>query len=120
MNDLTPGVSRLQLITGTLLSGLAWYFAIDLSGSFGWLLWIAPLPLLLIAFRSTARQTFACAFVAYLIGRLNWVPFLLKLMPAVPVIIITVLLTLLYALVILGTRRIVLARTNFITVLAYP
>ncbi len=109
-----------EFILTTLLTGIILYYAIDLSGTFGWALWIAPMPLLLIAFRSSGWQIFICSFIGCLIGRLNWVPYLSRVMPPMPVVIITILIALLYALVILGTRRIVMARNNFLAIFAYP
>jgi apolipoprotein N-acyltransferase len=117
---MNKNVGQIRLFLGTLLSGLAFFFAIDLSGSFGWLLWIAPLPILLIAFRSTGKQTFLCAFIACLIGRLNWVEYLNRVLPVALVVVFTLILPVLYALVILGVRKMVLARDHFTAIFAYP
>jgi apolipoprotein N-acyltransferase len=117
-NDQRP--TPRELIIAVLLTGFMFYYAIDLRGWFGWELWIAPLPLLLIAFRVSGWKLFTCAFAGCLIGRINWIPYLARVMPLAPAILISVLIALLYAAVMVGTRRIVLARNNFIAVFAYP
>ncbi len=103
-----------------ILSGILWYFAVDISGSYGWLLWIAPLPLLIIALKSSARVTFLCAFIAYFIGRLSWVPYLMRVLPVFLVPVFTLLMPLLYAFTLMGIRRIVLKWDNAWMVLVYP
>jgi len=104
----------------TLLSGSAWYFAVDVSGQYGWLLWIAPLPLLLVAFQSSSKVTFSSAFVAYFIGRCSWIPYLLKVVPVFLVPVFTLLLPLIFALAMLGARRAWLKQNNALAIFAYP
>jgi apolipoprotein N-acyltransferase len=52
-----------------LLSGICFYFGFSLNGNFGWLIWIAPIPILYISLFVKPRQAFGLAFLAYLIGR---------------------------------------------------
>jgi apolipoprotein N-acyltransferase len=101
-------------------SGLLWYLAVDVSGDFGWLLWIAPLPLIVIAFQSTTRVTFLCAFIAYFIGRLSWVPYLMRVLPVFLVPVFTLLMPLIYALTLIGVRKLVLKWNNAWMILIYP
>jgi apolipoprotein N-acyltransferase len=119
MNKQSPP-TKITLATATLLSGLLWYFAIDISGKYGFLLWIAPLPILWISYQSTARIAFVCAFVAYLLGRLSWVPFLLVLMPVVPIIILTLLPPVFFGFYIWLNRWIVSKSQSAWSVLAFP
>ena len=81
--------AKIILATAAIVSGLLWYFTNHLSGNFGFLLWIAPLPILLISFKTKGKTVFLFAFIAYLIGRLSWVTYLAQLIPLVPIIIVT-------------------------------
>src|SRR5579871_3384249 len=93
-----PQLSLAQLSIFTLISAVLWYFALAIDDSLGWLVWIAPLPLLLIAFQSKWWQALLCTFIAYLIGRLSWFPFLSKVLPGFVAIIITILSPIVYSL----------------------
>ncbi len=103
-----------------LLSGLCFYFGFSLNGNSGWLIWIAPVPVLYISLIVKPRQAFSIAFVAYLIGRMSWFSYLKSVMPVVPAILFTVLLPLIFALIILVARKIVLKSQHWFSVFAYP
>jgi apolipoprotein N-acyltransferase len=103
-----------------LLSGLCFYFGFSLNGNFGWLIWIAPIPVLHISLITKPRRAFGLSFLAYLIGRLSWFPYLKSVMPVVPAILFTILLPLIFALIILATRKIVLNAQHWFSVFAYP
>jgi len=55
-----------------LLSGICFYFGFSLNGNFGWLIWIAPIPILYFSLIVKPRQAFSFAFLSYLIGRMSW------------------------------------------------
>jgi len=112
--------SRYSNWIATLFSGVLWYFAVDISGDFGWLLWIAPLPLLFIALTSSARVTFICAFIAYLIGRLSWVPYLMRVLPFFLVPVFTLLMPFVYAWTLTGVRGLILKWNRAWAILIYP
>src|SRR6185436_17864843 len=112
-------MQRWWIVINVLVSGLCWYLSFDLSGSFWYLLWLAPIPVLLISIHLSAKQTFLAAFGAYLIGRLNWVPFLLAVLPMTLVIAFTVLIPVIFALILILTRRIILKQNNW-SVFAFP
>jgi apolipoprotein N-acyltransferase len=112
--------SKLTVVAATLASALLWYFAIDISGKFGFLLWVAPLPILSVSLQSSAKTSFFCAFLAYLLGRISWIPFLSVLMPLIPVIIITVLPAVLFGMYIWLNRWIVLKSQSAWSVFAFP
>jgi apolipoprotein N-acyltransferase len=112
--------SKITLVAATLLSGLLWYFAIDISGRFGFLVWVAPLPILWISLQTSGRISFLCAWLAYLLGRLSWVPFLMVLMPVVPTILVTLLPPFIFGFSILLNRWIVLKSQRAWSVLAFP
>jgi apolipoprotein N-acyltransferase len=103
-----------------LLSGICFYFGFSLNGNFGWLIWIAPIPILYISLILNPSQAFVAAFLAYLIGRMSWFFYLKSVMPVVPAILFTVLLPLIFALIILATRKIVLNSQHWFSVFAYP
>jgi apolipoprotein N-acyltransferase len=103
-----------------LLSGICFYFGFSLNGDFGWLIWIAPIPVLYISLIVKPREAFGLAFVAYLIGRISWFFYLKTVMPVLPAVLFTVLLPLIFALIILATRKIVLNSQHWFSVFAYP
>src|SRR6266496_2136009 len=109
-----------RLIAAVLLSGLCWYFSCDLSGNYWYLLWFAPIPVLLASFHVSGKATFIMAFVAYLTGRLSWLPYLLAVLPVPLAISFTVLLPLIFALIVLITRKIILTRKNTWSAFAFP
>jgi apolipoprotein N-acyltransferase len=113
-------LTKTILATATVIAAALWYFAIDISGNYGFLLWVAPLPLLWISYQSSAKISFVSSFVAYLIGRLNWVPFLMQLMPPIAIVIVTVLPAVLFGVYIVLNRWIVLKSESSWSVFAFP
>jgi len=112
---------KFSFVAGAVLtSGLCWYFANDLSGNYWYLLWVAPVPVLLTSFRSSARRTFLVAFIAYLLGRLSWLSYLLSVLPVSLAIFFTLLLPLIFALIILLTRKIVVRNQHNWSAFAFP
>ncbi|HET7003398.1 MAG TPA: nitrilase-related carbon-nitrogen hydrolase [Puia sp.] len=103
-----------------LLSGVSFYLGFSLNGNFGWLIWIAPIPILYISLTVKPGQAFVTAFLAYLIGRMSWFSYLKSVMPVVPAILFTILLPLIFALIILATRKIILKSQHWFSVFAYP
>lgn len=108
------------LIIATLFSGILWYLSNGLNGNFWYLLWIAPVPVLLIAFRSSWKATFAVAFIAYAIGRMSWFAYLVNVATIFPAIIFTILLSLIFAMIMLGTRLAVTKINSWIVLFAFP
>jgi apolipoprotein N-acyltransferase len=107
-------------LLASIVSGLCWYFANDLSGNYWYLLWIAPIPVLISSFRSSLRQTFFISFSAYLLGRLSWLPYLLSVLPRPLAILFTVLLPLIFSLIVILTRKIVLQKQGTWSAFAFP
>lgn len=73
---------------GTILSALLFYLSTGLTG-FPILLWIAPIPVLLVAYYAPWRIAIPAAFIAYLIGGLNLFSFLSKVAPF-PIVILAI------------------------------
>src|SRR5215831_5147225 len=104
---------RIYLIaTGIIISGVFWYLSCDLSGNYWYLLWFAPIPVLLISFHTCAKHAFIFSFIAYAIGRLSWLSYLLTVLPLLLAIFFTLFLPLIFSFVILLTRKMVLTRKD--------
>lgn len=113
-------MNKLRDWISVLFSGLCWYLSFDLTGRFWFLLWFAPIPVLLLSYRKSPKIAFVLAFIAYLIGRLAWLPYLLMVLPVPMAILSTLILPLFFALVVLASRKIVLSQQNALSVLAFP
>ena len=108
------------IIAGIIFSGLCWYISNGLNGDYFYLLWVAPVPILLISFTVSAKSTFLISFLAYLIGRLSWFSYLITVATVIPAIIFTIALSLIFALVIVLSRRVVLKTNSWYAVFAFP
>jgi apolipoprotein N-acyltransferase len=111
---------RIIILTGTIISGLCWYFSNGLSGDFWYLMWLAPVPVLLISFRVTGKLAFLISFIAYLIGRLSWFTYLVSVATLIPSIIFTIAFALFFSIIITFTRVSVLKSNSWHSVLAFP
>src|SRR5579864_3925246 len=103
-----------------LISGIFFFLGFSLSGNFGWILWIAPAPIIYFSLRVKPREAFFLSFIAYLTGRMSWFSYLKSVLPIVPTILFTILLPLIFGLIILGTRKIILRSGHWFSVFAYP
>jgi apolipoprotein N-acyltransferase len=111
---------RITTIAAIILSGVLWYISNGLNGDFWYLLWVAPLPILLILFNSSTKQIFFISFLAYLIGRLSWFTYLVTVATLIPAIIFTIALPLIFALIMVLTRRMVVKNNTWYAVFAFP
>lgn len=98
--------NRLKQTVG-VLTAAAYYFGTGLDG-FGPLVWIAPIPVLVVAFRSSARRSAVIAFVTYVVGSLNIAPYLIRLAPPPVVIASLVVPALAFTLAVLAQRYAIL------------
>jgi len=108
------------ILAGIIVSGLCWYISYGLNGDYWYLMWIAPVPVLLISFNVTAMQTFFVSFIAYLIGRLSWFSYLVSVASLIPAIIFTVALPVIFGLIMIITRRFFLKTNAWYAVFAFP
>jgi apolipoprotein N-acyltransferase len=106
-------------LAAAVLVGIALRFVVNLEPIW-WLAWFAPGLLLALALRIEGWTSRGVVVLAALIGVTANVPYFLKVMPLVPVIIVTLLQTLLWLFVVGATRRVVSAFDSGWTVLAYP
>ena len=72
--------SWLRAVGGVLASGALFYFSTGLR-PIGILAWIAPLPVLWLAYRSDWKVAAIGAFGAFALGQLNLLAYLLRLVP---------------------------------------
>lgn len=116
-----PKVRKALLPASVILfSGLCWYLSTGLIGDFFFLLWLAPLPVLLISFRYSAKATFFISFFSYLIGRLSWLSYLITVATFIPAIIFTIALPLAFAAIITLSRQIIIRINSWYTVFIFP
>lgn len=113
-------LNKLQIIAAIIFSGLCWYISNGLNGNFWYLLWLAPVPILIISFGSTPKTTFEVAFVAYLIGRLSWFSYLVSVATLIPAIIFTIVLPLIFALIIVLCRTTIKRINSWCAVFVFP
>ncbi|MEO6290796.1 MAG: nitrilase-related carbon-nitrogen hydrolase [Ginsengibacter sp.] len=111
-----PGLS----IFCVLLSGLCWYLANELNGNFWYLLWVAPVPVLLLSFTVKGKIAFVLTYSAYAIGRLSWFSYLQETSSLSFAIILTLFLPLIFSFVLVAVRRIVITTQSWISVFAFP
>ncbi len=116
----TQKINPLLIVAAIIVSGVCWYLSCNLSGNYWYLLWVAPIPVLLLAFHVSAKQAFVFSFVAYLIGRLSWLSYLLIVVPLPLAILFTILLPLIFAFIILLTRKIVSLKQSAFSAFAFP
>ena len=107
------------LIAAAVVFGVALRFVVNLEPIW-WLAWFAPGLLLALALRAEGWTSRGLVALAVLIGMSANVPYYLKVMPLVPVIIVTALMTLLWLFVVGSTRRVIKAFDSGWTVLGYP
>ena len=112
-------VTKLHIAGAVLLSAGAFYLSTGL-GEFWPLAWIAPLPVLVVAFRSSARAAAAMAFTAFLLGSSNMFSYLWMLMPPVAVAVSVIVPSLAFALAVLAARRAALKAKPWLAVFAFP
>ena len=108
------------LIAAILLSGLCYYYGNGLNGDYWYLLWLAPLPVLIVSLVSSGKQTFIISFIAYVLGRLSWFSYFVALAGIVPAIIFTMLPSLIFALIICITRQAIYKINSWYVVFAFP
>jgi apolipoprotein N-acyltransferase len=111
---------RILIISAIIFSGLCWHFSNGLTGDFWYLLWVAPIPVLVISLRVTGKMAFGISFIAYLIGRLSWFTYLVSVATLVPAIIFTIAFAFFFSIIISITRQTVLKSNSWYAVLAFP
>jgi apolipoprotein N-acyltransferase len=106
-------------LAAAVVIGIGLRFVVNLDPVW-WLAWFVPGLLLALALRSDGWVSRGLVALAALIGVTANAPYLLKVMPPVPVVIVITLQALLWLFVLGATRRVVKAFDSGWTVLAYP
>ena len=106
-------------IGAIVLSGEFYFFSTGLAG-FRPLIWIAPLPVLLMSLRSSRRSTATTAFCAYVLGGLNLVTYLSKLAPVGVVIGSLLLPAVAFAVIVIAYRDAIVRLRHPLSFLAFP
>ncbi|MGH7461416.1 MAG: nitrilase-related carbon-nitrogen hydrolase, partial [Longimicrobiales bacterium] len=97
----------------------AYFFGTGLNG-FAPLVWIAPIPVLVLAYRSSAARSAWIAFLAYALGGLNIAPYLMRVAPPPAAIAALVVPALMFTLAVLAHRHALLHLKHWACILAFP
>lgn len=119
VQPLFASQQRLLQIAAALLAGLPLYWVLG-PQPLGWLAWLAPVPLLCLALRSSRRDAAWMSLLAALLGLSSNFAYFSLLMPLPAALAVIGIKALLWVLVVLATRSIVLRYRAGWTVLAYP
>lgn len=106
-------------LAATLASGALYYFSTGLTG-FRPLVWIAPLPILLMATRSPRRMAATSAFGAYLLGGFALTSYLSRLAPLIVVIGSLVIPALAFMMVVIAYRDAIILLRHPFSFAAFP
>src|ERR1700733_8172768 len=97
-----------RILLALLLSGSCFYLSLGLSDPQWWAFWLAPVPILFLAPQLRPLTLFLLAFTARLIGYLSWYSYLSGFLPIPVSVGFICVFPLLFALLILLTRRLLL------------
>jgi apolipoprotein N-acyltransferase len=101
------------------LSACAYYVSIGL-GEFWPAAWIAPIPVRLVAFRSSWRTAALAAFAAYFLGSLNLFAFFAKIAPVPLLVAELAVIALIFAAAVLVARFAVRRLPGWASAFAFP
>ncbi|MFL6208535.1 MAG: apolipoprotein N-acyltransferase [Pyrinomonadaceae bacterium] len=107
------------VLCGVLLTSSAYFLSTGLTG-FRPLVWVAPVPVLLLAFNSSVRSAATMACAAYFLGSLNLLPYLASLAPIAVVIIALALPAVAFAISVLAARYVLLRCRAWPAVFVFP
>ncbi|MBC8082758.1 MAG: hypothetical protein H7Z21_06050, partial [Hymenobacter sp.] len=109
----------LPQLGAALLIGLALRWVVGLEPVW-WLVWLAPVPLLCLAYRASWGRALALTALAAGIGASVNAPYYLQVMPLPAVAAVVLAQTLAWVFVVGATRRLVVRYRAWWTVFAYP
>ncbi|HTP12321.1 MAG TPA: hypothetical protein VMM37_01785, partial [Bacteroidota bacterium] len=119
MSSQQPRPSFLAVAGAVVATACLYFFSTGLHG-IGSLIFIAPFPILIVAFRSSFGVTFAASLAAYAIGATNLAGYLMGLAPLGVVIASIIVPAVAFALAVALTRAVVLHGTPWLGVLTFP
>jgi len=106
-------------LLGVVISAAAYYVSTGL-GTFWPAAWIAPIPILLVAFKAPRRTAAALALAAYFLGSLNVFTYLTNVLPVAVVVIILLIPAAAFALAVLTARDAERALAPWAATFAFP
>ena len=106
-------------IAAAVATGILLRFVVGLHPIW-WLVWVAPVPLLLIAFGCSPHKARWLVILAAIIGTSCNFRYFLLVMPLPAVITVIAAQTLLWGFLIIATRRLVVRYKSWWTVFVYP
>ena len=109
----------LRVLLPALISGILYYSSDGLEG-FRPLLWMAPLPLLLVAPHLSGRATFIGSLLAYLIGSMNLARYLVENLPIPVVIVLMLMPSTVFAVCMVLVRNAYLQRSAMVALFIFP
>lgn len=108
------------VLAGGVVSGACWYLANGFTGEFGYLAWVAPLPVLWLALHAPPKVGAWAAFGAYLLGRLGWFSYLHPVVTLGPALLITLALPYVFARIVARASDLTRRTGAWYAVFAYP
>jgi apolipoprotein N-acyltransferase len=114
-----PWLTRNRRLAAALAIGIALRYAMGLDPVW-WMAWLAPVPLLALALRSSTVQARRTTVLAALVGASANLPYFLIVMPAHFAVLAMLGQAALWLVVVMQTRRLVLRHRAWWTVFAYP
>ncbi len=108
-----------QALSAVLTAAATYFLGTGLEG---WplLVWLAPVPILVLAPRLSAKLAFGAAFLAHLVGGLNLASYLAGLAPIPAVVAVLAIPALAFALAVLAQRFAWLRLRHGASVLVFP
>jgi apolipoprotein N-acyltransferase len=120
-----PGPPTFRLRTGrgrfgaAVLSGALQYFASGLE-PWWWAAWLAPIPLLLAAFRASTREAWTLAVIAGVIGGASTAGYYAMFIGLIGSGLVMLLRGLISGIVVARTRTVMLGSRQWLMVFVYP
>jgi apolipoprotein N-acyltransferase len=111
--------TRGRRFVAAALSGVLQYFATGLE-PWWWAAWLAPIPLLLAAFRASRREAWALAIVAGLIGSVSTATYYGMFIGPIGSLVVMLLRALISGVVVTRTRAVVVGSRHWLMVFVYP
>jgi apolipoprotein N-acyltransferase len=120
-----PGPSTVRLRTGRWRVGAALLSGVLQSAASGlepwcWAAWLAPIPLLLAAFRASTREAWALAVIAGVIGGASTAGYYAMFIGLIGSGLVMLLRGLVSGIVVARTRAVMLGSRQWLTVFVYP
>jgi len=109
-----------QRLIAAIVAGIVLRFAVGMQPLW-WLAWVAPTPLLVLAYRSPARHAAWSTLLATLIAASAYAQFFFNVIPIPALALLPMLgMAVSWSLIVLGARHIVLHYRAWWTALAFP